>query len=467
MNQVRSLFLMLAFATVLNACKQEDPPLPDNLVQFEATEQGFESDKAETEIKLTLTRAAEAATAVTVDLAATGIAYGTQFTTSPAAANNSLSVTIPAGSSTGSFKVTKGASLFLNGTESIKFTIKSAASPVLLGEKKDLTVKFSSIVSAGSSLKLEGGEGGASAVNSVFVDFSNNSQKTAARASWDLGFYGGTDFRVIINGTTGASAKELTKNDLAQVTAADTTGLRNLLILSQGTGSFENVDDVEGDLTKTVIKTISATDAENKVYIINPGNAGVAATAAKPWYKVRVIRKGTGYALQYAQIAETTFKTLDVPKDASRNFSYASFDKGLAEVEPAKANWDIEWTLATYKAALSATSSVPYTYSDYVFINHLAGTEAAEVLTSTVTFDAYAETNIATTPFKKDRNVIGSNWRTSAGPNGVPAGVKADRFYVVKDAAGNVYKLKFVNYTSSDGGVRGYPNIEYKLVKKV
>jgi hypothetical protein len=37
---------------------------------------------------------------------------------------------------------------------------------------------------------------------------------------------------------------------------------------------------------------------------------------------------------------------------------------------------------------------------------------------------------------------------------------------VVKDAIGNVYKLKFLNFTSADGGERGYPNIEYKLVKK-
>ncbi|KAA9346387.1 HmuY family protein [Larkinella humicola] len=464
MNTVRSIFVFLAFSACISACKQDDPPLPDNLVQFDASEQGFESDKTETEIKLTLTRSAETATAITIDLAPSGIAYGTQFTTDPAATNNSLTVTIPAGSSTGSFKVIKAATLFLSGKESITFTIKSAASPVLVGTKTTAALKFSSIVSTGSQLKLNGGEGGSSAVNSVFVDFSNNAQTSAARNSWDLGFYGGTDFRVVINGTTGASAKELTKTDLSQVTAADTVGLRNILILSQGTGSFDNVDDVEGDVTKTVIKTISATDADNKVYIINPGTSG---TAAKAWYKVRVIRKGTGYTLQYAQIAETTFKTLDVAKDANLNFSYVSFEKGLTEVEPAKTNWDIEWTLATYKAALSATASVPYTYADFVFINHLGGVEAAEVLTSTVTYDAYAEANITTTTFKKERNVIGSNWRTSAGPNGVAAGVKSDRFYVIKDAVGNVYKLKFLNYTSSDGGVRGYPTIEFKLVKKV
>ncbi|WP_234734138.1 HmuY family protein [Tellurirhabdus bombi] len=460
MKKVRSFLLTLTVAAAFNACKTEDPPLPDNLVQFDVTEQGLDANQPNAEIKLTLSRNVDAATPIVIELQPTGIAYGTQFTTEPAATNNNLTVTIPAGSSTGSFKVVKGANLFLNGTESIKFTIKSSTPPVLLGQKNAATLKFASITSTGSQLKLNGGEGGAAAVNSVFVDLSSNGQTAVARNSWDLGFYGGTDFRVIINGTVGASAKALTKADLTQVTAADTAGFKASTAIGQGLGTMDLVDNVDGDITKTVIQAISATDADNKVYIINPG------TAAKPWYKIRVIRKGTGYTLQYAQIAETTFKTLDIAKDATHNFSYVAFDKGAVSVEPAKANWDIQWSLVTYKADLSPTMSVPYTYSDYVLINHLGGTEAAEVLTSTVTYAAYAESNIAATAFKKDRNVIGGNWRATGGPNGGTTGVKTDRFYVIKDASGNVYKLKFVNFTSADGGQRGYPNIEYQLVKK-
>lgn len=455
MKKVRSLIVMLAFATVFNACKQDDPPLPDNLAQFEATEQGVESDKADAEIKLTLSRAAEANTAITVDLAPTGIAYGTQFTTTPAATANSLTVTIPAGSSTGSFKVTKGSNLFLSGTESIKFTIKSAASPVLVGEKKDLTLKFSSIVSTGSQLKLEGGEGGAAAVNSVFVDFSSNSQKPVARTSWDFGFYGGDAFRVIINNTTGASVWPVNKTDLAQVTDKDV--VVDSLAVGGAVGSFKLYDNVQGDLTKTAIAEISATDADNKVYVVSRvGGTGQPPVAAN-LVKIRVLRKGTGYTLQYAGINETTFKTLDVAKDPAYNFKYVSFDKGAVDVEPPKANWDLQWGYSLFY-----TATFPYSFSDLVFINHLGGVQAAEVLTSTVSYDNYAESNIATTTFKGERTVIGSNWRATTGT----VGVKTDRFYVIKDAAGNVYKLKFLNFHSADGGVRGYPNIEYKLVKK-
>jgi hypothetical protein len=36
---------------------------------------------------------------------------------------------------------------------------------------------------------------------------------------------------------------------------------------------------------------------------------------------------------------------------------------------------------------------------------------------------------------------------------------------VVKDPAGNYYKLKFISMGLNDGGSRGYPVVEYKLVK--
>jgi hypothetical protein len=208
---------------------------------------------------------------------------------------------------------------------------------------------------------------------------------------------------------------------------------------------------------------VSATDADNKVYIVNRGAAGTLAPAAnRGWQKIRVIRNGTGYTLQYAKINETTFKSITVTKDATFNFKHVSFVNGAVNVEPEKTAWDIEWTLATYKA----NALLPYTYSDFVIINFLGGVTAAEVLTSTVSYAAFAEANLTGVTFLGTRDAIGSNWRVTSPAAGSVAGVKTDRFYVVKDPAGNVYKLKFVSFTNTDSGVRGKPVIEYKLVKK-
>jgi hypothetical protein len=324
--------------------------------------------------------------------------------------------------------------------------------------------------SDGSTITLNGligTEAGTSAGNSVFVDFSTDKQTSAERASWDLGFYSGAEFKVILNNTVGATAIEINKTDLAQVTAADTTGLVTTLALGQGLGSFLYIDPVDAAATNylagTAIKTVSATDADNKVYIVNRGAAGTLAPAAnRGWQKIRVIRNGTGYTLQYAKINETTFKSITVTKDATFNFKHVSFVNGAVNVEPEKTAWDIEWTLATYKA----NALLPYTYSDFVIINFLGGVTAAEVLTSTVSYAAFAEANLTGVTFLGTRDAIGSNWRVTSPAAGSVAGVKTDRFYVVKDPAGNVYKLKFVSFTNTDSGVRGKPVIEYKLVKK-
>ncbi|GAB3944915.1 hypothetical protein GCM10028805_13160 [Spirosoma harenae] len=454
------LFLFTIVVSALNACKESDPPLPDNLVQFESAEQGLDAATKESTIKLKLSRAVDAATPVTVQITPTGIAYETQFTTTPAATANTLSLTVPAGSSEGSFKLTKADNIFLSGTETIDFAIASATSPVLVGATKQLKVKFTSIISTGTTLILDGGTGGSSAINAVFADLSNNAATSVKRAAWDLGFYSGSDFRVILNNMTGAAAIALAKNDLTQVTAADTVGL-SLNVSNFDPAGLKWVDDVSGDLTKTVIASISATDADNKVYIINRGIGGL--TPAKGWIKVRILRNGTtGYTLQYAGIKETTFKTVSITKDAAYNFKFVSFDSGaLVDVEPAKDRWDILWTGAIYKTS-DGTNDIPYYFSDQVYVNVLGGVTAAEVLTSTVAYDSYTESNIATTTFKNDKTVIGSNWRATTGT----VGVKTDRFYVVKDAAGNVYKLKFISFTTQDGGERGKPKFDYKLVKK-
>jgi hypothetical protein len=153
---------------------------------------------------------------------------------------------------------------------------------------------------------------------------------------------------------------------------------------------------------------------------------------------------------------------VDVPKESTHQFSFVSLVSGqLVTVQPEKDRWDIEWGLGSYVTA-SGGSNIYYPFSDLVFINNLDGVQAAEVLTSTVSYDNYAESNIATTTFSSDRDAIGSKWRATTGTKGV----LTDRFFVIKDPAGNVYKIKFVNFIADDGGTRGYPNISYSLVKK-
>ncbi|ARS39738.1 hypothetical protein CA265_08790 [Sphingobacteriaceae bacterium GW460-11-11-14-LB5] len=327
--------------------------------------------------------------------------------------------------------------------------------------------------SDGSTLTLNGliaAEAGSAAGNSVYVDFSTDKQTSLARDSWDLGFYSGADFKVILNSTNGASALLLKdKTDLNSVTSADFDP--NALKVGQGQGNLTLVDDArEANITnRTAIAAISATEAENKVYIINRKGGSGTVLANEELYKIRVIRIGTtGYTLQYAKIAETTFKTLDITKNTDANFQFASLVNGAAvTAEPAKASWDLVWGYSMYwttsKDVNGNTIYLPYAFSDLVFINNLGGTSAAIVtITDTKTYASFSESNIAGETFLTNRDAIGSGWRSTQPATGVNTKV----FYLIKDTAGNVYKLKFISMGAGDAGTRGKPVIEYKLIKK-
>jgi len=225
---------------------------------------------------------------------------------------------------------------------------------------------------------------------------------------------------------------------------------------------FTNVDDPRGDLTKTIIPEISATEGDNKVYVVNlEGGSWNSTITPDKLYKIRVLRSNDGYTLQYAKLNDTDFQTAQISKDADYNFSYFSFNTGPVTVEPPKADWDIKWTWSMYMGGEGAGQYL-YAFSDLVFSNNLAGVTVAEVLTDNVSYNDFNESNLASISPSNDMDVIGAEWRSTS-----PAtGAKTDRFYVIKDTAGNFYKLKFNSMGAGDSGERGRPEIEFKLVKR-
>lgn len=325
--------------------------------------------------------------------------------------------------------------------------------------------------SDGTIMTLNGGVGGSGAENTVFVDLSAAKQDSAKRTSWNLGFHGGSQFRVILNSTNGSSAIAVDKTDINAVSASD-IDINDLAIPLGQPGAFGNIDDVMGDLTKTVIAEIAASDADNKVYVINPkGGSHTDALSEENLYKVRILRAGNDYTLQYAKLSASTFETLTIQKDGDYNFKYISFATGPVTVEPPKADWDFQWTWSLYFGGTGA-AAYPYGFSDLVFINHLAGVTAAEVIfedadgnsTGKPTYADFSESDLSGITFSNDRNTMASTWR---GTTGASAGAFNDRYYVIKDAAGNIYKLRFnAMGAGDDGGQRGYPELEYQLVKQ-
>lgn len=317
--------------------------------------------------------------------------------------------------------------------------------------------------------------GGPMQPNQVYIDLSSGKMTTVVRTSWDLGFYGGAEFRIVLNSSLKMAAKQLATINIDEVQVADET-----MIISQGQGNATQIDDPTGLFSKTNgIAEVSSTDAENKVYLINMGSnpattkpaigsEGSAGGTSRGWKKIRVLKSGSDYKVQYADIAATTHEEIIISKNSAYNFTFLSLlDKKVVSVEPQKNQWDLNFT--TFTNIIPGATPTPYFYPDFVINNLKGGAKTYQVLTSAFTYDAFTLANVDNAKFTEDQRNIGSNWRSTsaAGPDGNPVSqfvLKTDRFFVVKDPAGNVYKLKFTG-GANEAGERGFPKFQYAILK--
>ncbi|MBK6936399.1 MAG: HmuY family protein [Chitinophagaceae bacterium] len=324
-------------------------------------------------------------------------------------------------------------------------------------------LNFHELIATSETAIINGG--GVLYPNKAFIDLSASRVTAVNRTSWDLGFYTGSDdFRVILNSSSAMMAKQINKNDLNAVTAADTVGLTNEVAFSLFTPttiSLPYIDYPNGDLTRTAITQISATAADNKVYIVNRGLGVGSPAPARGWKKVRIIRNSSGgYTLQYADIAATSFTSVDIPKDDAYFFKYVSFDNGSVSAEPEKKKWDLAWTYFSNVTNFGA-DEVPYLFQDIILLNR--NVRSAKVMTSAIPFVTFDSIHIAAQTFSSAQTAIAADWRSGGGPTTSPA-VRTDRYYIIKDGSNNYYKLRFTALTQN--GERGYPAYEAILIKK-
>lgn len=320
--------------------------------------------------------------------------------------------------------------------------------------------------------------GGVNQPNQVFLDLSSETQTAINRTSWDFGFSSGSDFRVTLNGAIKMAVKQLATSDITLTQTSDVN-----VAVGAGTNPSSNgyCDNPTGVLAGagagigTAIAEISATDSDNKVYLVNLG-FGISTTTpnvgsvsidgeARGWKKVRFLRSENGYKIQYADLASATFTEKTIAKDSNFNLVFFSMTSGATvPVEPQKTRWDICFTTFTNYFNMG-TGEVTYGFSDFITTNMKGGTKAYQVLTSASTYDAFIKSNIVESNFTTsatDQRIIGSNWRNGGSPSTLPS-VKTDRFYIIKDVAGNYYKVKCLAMTN-DAGERGNPTIQYALL---
>ncbi len=324
--------------------------------------------------------------------------------------------------------------------------------------------------------------GGPNQPNTVYVDLSTNVQTTSKRDIWDLGFSSGSDFRVIINGSIKMAVKKLNTTNIDAIQTKDdavTVGYTTM-------ASWGYVDDPTGVLTGngsgngTAIAEIAANTADNYVYLVNMGyQVGTSTPAigsvaldgdARGWKKIRITRDGENYVVDYANLDETTHKTIKVSKKADFNFTFISLTTGQeVSVQPNKKQWDFAFTGFT-NYFMSGQDQITYYFSDFISTNILGGTKVYMIQSTAENLEseyaAFSKDNVIEANFTasvNDQRIIGSGWRNGGGPSSQPS-IKDNLFYVLKDVDGNLFKLKFIALTN-EAGERGNPVFEYALLK--
>ena len=448
----------------LTSCSEEPTFISDPfVVAFEKTSAKILDITNASEIQLVYSKMAVEDGSVNIQIDTENAVYGRDFVTIPEATGNAVTLEIVSGETTNSFQVVELNDSF---SDVMKITFSIASIDV-----EGANIQGNTFFELSDSVYL-GGEftptvGGPNEPNQVYIDLSSNKETVVRRDAWDLGFYGGDDFRVAINGSLYMATAPLSNLDINSVNSSTVSSLQPVVAIGTFDPENENyIDAPNGNILETAIDEISTEDSQNPVYVLNLGNSigtqqptigGVTiAGEARGWKKIRILLNGDAYVLQYADLDATSYHEITIPKDSDFNFSFFSFTtETLVDVEPQKNQWDVCFTVFTN--VLEGAGS--YGFSDYVIHNRKGGVTAYSLTGSSITYDDFELDHIEEALFEETQNIIGSNWRSV-----FTGTVTPEVFYILKDANENYYKIRFLDLVNSTGE-RGYPRFEYSLLQ--
>src|SRR5690606_22261231 len=213
---------------------------------------------------------------------------------------------------------------------------------------------------------------------------------------------------------------------------------------------------------------ISATAEENKVYLANLGFEVGTETptlgsvslngSARGWKKIRILRSGNDYIVQYADLDATEHTEVTISKSmGAAHFNFPNLVTGeTATVQHNGDKWDLNFNAFTNEIPGNGS----YGYADSLTTNSLSGFEADTLETSTKTYADFTVADVDEASFSNDQRAIGSGWRNGGGPGTLPS-LKDNVFYILKDTEGNIYKIRFTALLN-ESGVRGFPQFIYE-----
>jgi len=509
------LYNVLVTLLLLTSCKDDDKDeFIDFSVAFTSETNSLLETDVDKEITLTYSRAATEAGAITINYSLDNAVYGEDFTTNPSGANGSIIIPVALGDISTVITFTKLKDAIEGTTKTVTFTVDSFDQKAWVeGSTVSSVLSFTPTAAKGGVIDVL--LGGPNEPNQVYIDLSTGQQKVAKRDTWEIGLYNGSENRVFLNSALLVSAAELKGITDINTVSTETilTSPLNLFTINSaydpiveltittveeliaglplGYDQYSNraegevyTDLSNGQLEGTAFSTISTTDENNNVYIVSLGNA-IPTEAADPgsikttgdhrgFMKVRILTDGTSYTIQYAALDATTFSEITVNKDASKILTAVSLSTGAeVDIQPAAENWDINFTgvFSTYDPFAEGNGGFGIALTDYAVHNTLGNVSLYQQTLYTIDGDgvrtdngvpSYADFTASDVDeaslISDDHSTIGSGWRNAFSN---PPSVKDDRYFVLKDADSNFYKIKFTAVLNSEGE-RGYPQFIYE-----
>lgn len=281
----------------------------------------------------------------------------------------------------------------------------------------------------------------------VFYDLETNTAvKNNLLSEWDLGFEtADSGWHVILNTSKMMLAGNANSTDFEAVKSSS--------------GLNMTYDKSDGNLDSTAIGNwYSLTDgnpqSKNFVYVVDRGTDEDYNTVGKKKIVLGLQDKNT-FTIRYADLNGKNEQTATIQKDTTRNFVCFSFDKGVADIEPNKNDWDLQF--GKYSTLLYTDAGEPYPYLVTGVLKNPYRVEATR--DSLQTFEEINLEIAESLRLYTEQDIIGYYWKVYDFDNGMYA-VLPERTFIIKDTKGFFYKLRFIDYYNSTGE-QGYPTFEF------
>ena len=258
---------------------------------------------------------------------------------------------------------------------------------------------------------------------------------TNPKTAWDLAFESAPDgWHIYLNGARLMTAWNIGAADITQ--AHDTTGM----------AAGRRIDAPSGRSDSTAIGDWRS---GSDVYVIDLGFTALGQALGMHKFRFTSV-SASEFTFEMAAMDGSQLGTIVLPKDPLRAFTSYSLVSGVVPIEPTQGTWDLVITQYTHQFYEP--------FLPYIVTGVLSANTSRVAMVTGLPFEQVSLNDTVSHPFNGDRNVIGYDWKYYSFETSSYT-VQQGPVYLIHDAEGYFYKLRFLDFYSEQGQV-GCPSFE-------